>query len=61
MLRPRIKGLHGLNEDEVDAILSEIVVNCVMREVPEASRRTLRKGDDHLYGLWFQFGLEQYW
>lgn len=51
LLRPRIKNLHGLNEDEVDAILSEIVVNGIMREAPEVSPRTLGKGDDHLWAL----------
>jgi putative PIN family toxin of toxin-antitoxin system len=51
LLRPRIKNLHGLNEDEVDAILSEIVVNGIMRETPEVSRSTLGKGDDHLWAL----------
>jgi len=51
LIRHSIKNLHGLNEDEVDAILSEIVVNGIMREAPDVSPRTLRKGDDHLWAL----------
>jgi putative PIN family toxin of toxin-antitoxin system len=51
LLRPRIKTLHGLNQDEVDAILSEIVANGILREVPKVSRRTQERGDDHLWAL----------
>ncbi|MBW2311016.1 MAG: putative toxin-antitoxin system toxin component, PIN family [Deltaproteobacteria bacterium] len=51
LLRPRIKNIHGLNEDEVDAILSEIVVNGIMRETSGVSGSTLGKGDDHLWAL----------
>jgi putative PIN family toxin of toxin-antitoxin system len=51
LLRPKIKSLHGLNDDEVDGILSEIVVNGIMREAPEVSPRTSGKGDDHLWAL----------
>jgi len=51
LLRPKIQKLHGLNEDEVDAILIEIVVNGVMRETLKVSRRAPEKGDDHLWAL----------
>lgn len=51
LLRPKIQKLHGLNEDEVDAILIEIVVNGVMRETLKVSRRAPGKGDDHLWAL----------
>ena len=59
-LRPRMKSLNGFKEDEVDAILSEIVVNGIMRDAPEVSPRTLGMGQI-TYGLWFQFSLERYW
>jgi len=51
LLRPRIKKLHGLGEREVDAILSEIVVNGIMRETLKVSHGAPEKGDDHLWAL----------
>ncbi len=51
LLRPKIQKLHGLDEGEVDAILTEIVVNGVMRETLKVSRRAPEKGDDHLWAL----------
>jgi putative PIN family toxin of toxin-antitoxin system len=51
LFRPKIQKLHGLNEGEVDAILTEIAVNGVMRETPKISRRAPDKGDDHLWAL----------
>ena len=49
--RPTIKRLHGLDEGEVDTILTEIVVNGIMRETPKISQKAPEKGDDHLWAL----------
>jgi putative PIN family toxin of toxin-antitoxin system len=51
LFRPKIQKLHGLDEGEVDAILTEIVVNGIMRETAKKSRRAPEKGDDHLWAL----------
>jgi len=51
LFRPEIQKLHGLDEGEVDAILTEIVVNGIMRETLKVSRRAPEKGDDHLWAL----------
>ena len=51
LFRPKIQKLHGLDEGEVDAILTEIVVNGIMRETLKVSHRVPEKGDDHLWAL----------
>jgi hypothetical protein len=40
-----------LDEGEVDTILTEIVVNGIMRETPKISQKAPEKGDDHLWAL----------
>ena len=51
LLRPKIRALHGLSDREVDAVLTEIVVNAVVRE-PEASPQRAPEPDDrHLWDL----------
>ena len=47
LLRPRIRRLHGLTEEEVDALLTEIIVNGIMRE-PEIRTKAPDPGDNHL-------------
>jgi putative PIN family toxin of toxin-antitoxin system len=51
LFRPTIQKLHGLDEGEVDTILTEIVVNGIMRETPKISQKAPEKGDDHLWAL----------
>jgi len=50
LLRPRIRRLHGLTEEEVDALLTEIIVNGIMRE-PEIRTKAPDPGDNHLWAL----------
>ena len=51
LLRPRIRERHGLNEDEIDAILTQIVANGILREARPVPNRTPDEGDDHLWAL----------
>jgi putative PIN family toxin of toxin-antitoxin system len=51
LLRPGIKRLHGLAEEEVDRILSELVLNGAMRTPPRAHERAPDPGDQHLWDL----------
>ena len=48
LLRPRIRERHGLNEDEIDAILTQIVANGILREARPVPNRAPDEGDDHL-------------
>ena len=50
-LRPRIRERHGLNEDEIDAILTQIVANGILREARPVPNRAPDEGDDHLWAL----------
>ena len=50
LLRPKIRSLHGLTEEEVDALLTEIIVNGIMRE-PEIRTKAPDPGDNHLWSL----------
>ena len=52
LLRPAIRKLHGLTSAQVDAVLTEIVMNARLRDpsgeqAPDAPDR----GDDHLWRL----------
>jgi putative PIN family toxin of toxin-antitoxin system len=48
--RPKIKRLHGLNEQEVDCILEELAANAVWRD-PSVSDDAPDPGDNHLWSL----------
>ena len=48
--RPRLVRLHGLTDDEIDRLLTDLVVNAMWRE-PVASGDASVKGDDHLWAL----------
>ncbi len=50
LVRPRIQALHGLTEDEVDTLLTEIVAIAVWRE-PAPAVGAPDPGDDHLWAL----------
>jgi len=51
LLRRRIQARHGLNEDEIDVVLTRIAANGIMRQ-PEATHEPSRdRGDDHLWAL----------
>ena len=50
LFRPKISGLHGLSETQVDRILGEIIANAMLRSaVPGANAPD--RGDDHLWAL----------
>jgi putative PIN family toxin of toxin-antitoxin system len=52
LLRPKLMRLHGLNEDEIDRLLTELTANSLWREpvgVPHESAPD--PGDDHLWAL----------
>lgn len=52
LLRDKIRGLHGLSEDEIDCILVELVANAVWHEpAPADSVAAPDPGDDHLWRL----------
>jgi putative PIN family toxin of toxin-antitoxin system len=51
LLRSRIRTRHGLDEDEIDALLTEVVANAIVRE-PEPSRdEAPARQDQHLWDL----------
>jgi len=50
LLRPKIRRLHGLTEEEVDALLTEIIINGIMRE-PEILTESPDPGGNHLWSL----------
>ena len=48
--RPRISRQHGLTDDEIDTVLTELVANSVWRE-PASTTSAPDPGDDHLWAL----------
>lgn len=50
LLRPWLRQLHGLEEEEIDRILRDLVVNAVWREPVEAVAAP-DPGDQHLWRL----------
>ncbi len=50
LLRPRIKKLHGLSENKIEKILTEIVANGIWRE-PTGAEPPPDPGDSHLWRL----------
>ena len=48
--RPRLVRLHGLTDDEIDRLLTDLVVNAMWRE-PVASGDAPSAGDAHLWAL----------
>lgn len=52
LLRPKLARLHGLSEEEIDRLMTEIVANALWREPPPVSHEaTPDPGDDHLWAL----------
>lgn len=52
LLRPRITSLHGLNEPEIDQLLSENTANAIWREPPSDTNYTSPDLQDaHLWSL----------
>ncbi len=50
LLRPRLIRLHGLHEDEIDTLLTELTANAIWRE-PVPGTEAPDRGDDHLWAL----------
>jgi hypothetical protein len=48
--RPRIFARHGLNEEQIDTLLAEVVANVIRRE-PSVTKLTPEPGGDHLWNL----------
>lgn len=51
LLRPKIAGVHGMDDDEVDQLLEEIVLNAGIREAAERAPDAPDPGDQHLWDL----------
>ena len=49
--RPKVRALHGLPEDELDAILSLLTANGVFRVPPSSGPAAPDPGDNHLWAL----------
>jgi putative PIN family toxin of toxin-antitoxin system len=50
LLRPKLSRLHGLTEQEVDVLLTDLAANAVWRE-PELVAAAPDPGDSHLWAL----------
>lgn len=51
LLRPRIRGRHGLEEEDVDDLLAEIVRNGIVREPARSKESPPDPADQHLWDL----------
>jgi putative PIN family toxin of toxin-antitoxin system len=51
LLRPRIRNLHGLSENEIDVILTTIVTNAIVQEPEATPIQAPDLQDQHLWQL----------
>ncbi len=52
LLRPKLLRLHGLNEEQIDQLLTEITANAIWREPQsELTEHAPDPGDEHLWNL----------
>jgi putative PIN family toxin of toxin-antitoxin system len=51
LLRARIRSRHGLGDDEVDALLTELVANAIIREPDRSATEAPSRQDQHLWDL----------
>ena len=52
LLRPKLARIHGLSENQIDTLLTEITANAIWREPPhDAAHTAPDSGDDHLWAL----------
>ena len=52
LLRPKLLRLHGLNEQQIDCLLTEITANAIWHELPVVSTESVPDpGDRHLWDL----------
>jgi len=51
LLRQKIKKLHGLTEEEIDIIITEITATGMVRDPPTVRIKGLDPGDQHVWNL----------
>jgi len=51
LLRPRIRSRHGLDADEIDSLLTEVVANAIIREPDPSDEEAPSSQDQHLWDL----------
>jgi putative PIN family toxin of toxin-antitoxin system len=51
LLRPKIKKLHALTEEEIDIIVTEITATGMVRHPPTVRIKGLDPGDQHVWDL----------
>ena len=51
LLRPKIKALHCLTENEVDEVLTTITTNGIMKEPKRGQAQEVNPGDQHIWDL----------
>ena len=51
LLRPKIGSRHGLDTDEIDSLLTEIVANAIVREPTPSPDEAPTTQDQHLWNL----------
>jgi len=52
LLRPKLVRLHGLKENEIDCLLTELTINALWREPGQCTAESAPDpGDDHLWAL----------
>ena len=51
LLRPKIQSRHGLDAEEIEALLTEITANAIVREPDPSSQEAPTREDQHLWDL----------
>jgi len=51
LLQPRIRSRHGLTDEEIDSLLTEIVANAIVREPDLSPDQAPASQDQHLWDL----------
>lgn len=51
LLRPKLSKIHGLNEKEIDQLLTDIIANAIFCEPPVGLEKAPDSGDNHLWDL----------
>ena len=51
LLRPKLSKIHGLNEKEIDQLLTDIIANAIFCEPSVGLEKAPDSGDNHLWDL----------
>lgn len=51
LLRPKIASAHGLSAAEIDTLLTDLIANAIMPEVPPLAAAAPDPGDNHVWAL----------